>query len=829
MDLIKEHISLCLHSFVIEKSTTLEAVNNEIQNDLRTDLIELIRYLNHLLDKTFIPTNDTVTNLHIHIDDEFNDAQKLLIAEFLSIKTFIHYHSTDNDTNEANLAIIELKAAFETKLNVLEMKCPDGASGKNGGNRIWRNWVNEKKENKSLLNFYESLNERSELKPKSIINTQKNFCSSVSQIFEFKPYCVSINSKYKSYNILNATKTLNEIDIINNKIIDDLDSILLFDCERKSLMTNFSLEKINEWNSDYDTIFKKYLIITFGKEYQSINNLRNKIDLIRERFKIPPNSSYTINKSEIDFLLKRKVKSSTSIDFIGSESSSFWETFVLETSIRELYELRSIKLMNIYSICYTDEIKSYIIEDLFSKKEVSDLISSSTKIAILELMDDDIEKLKEALSNTLDFIINSDIKTKIIESLINTPTIIFDESIIKNLTLQKKIIDSLNIERSINFKTWSDLLNSGSNNLLILSYRDQGKYPNYYYPNLLEIEYHPDTIATAILPHFLFAYHYKWSKYNLLKEYFKYLNHPIREKHFDWNQLWKLILELKPEAKLDIDWNLENVYSSSENKESFKVKLKNQRVKTFHSSDLLIFSEFDIEKPKIERFKWFFENVDFDETKYKIQKIDEFLDEFNPAEKLIDTSQHEVELQIIRKQLGLENETAGRIWKVLLNKKAEIIGQDTLYSDLLQLFSNNNIPLVKPGYFISSWLNTQSDTLMPRGNKVFKTLCDYLKLSKNYRLILYRLKNTSISGKIEATRKYSSLLKDLFADGCFNKGVSLESILQNKIQHYQKNHSLEELGIDNQNPMSGLITLIELIQPELKLLELETIEKLSNE
>ena len=167
--------------------------------------------------------------------------------------------------------------------------------------------------------------------------------------------------------------------------------------------------------------------------------------------------------------------------------------------------------------------------------------------------------------------------------------------------------------------------------------------------------------------------------------------------------------------------------------------------------------------------------------------------------------------------------------KVLLNKKAEIIGQDTLYSDLLQLFSNNNIPLVKPGYFISSWLNTQSDTLMPRGNKVFKTLCDYLKLSKNYRLILYRLKNTSISGKIEATRKYSSLLKDLFADGCFNKGVSLESILQNKIQHYQKNHSLEELGIDNQNPMSGLITLIELIQPELKLLELETIEKLSNE
>jgi len=73
MELIKQHISPCLHSFVVEKSTTLEDVFNEIQNDLRTDLIELIRYLDNLLDRTFTPTNDTVTTLHIHIEDEFND------------------------------------------------------------------------------------------------------------------------------------------------------------------------------------------------------------------------------------------------------------------------------------------------------------------------------------------------------------------------------------------------------------------------------------------------------------------------------------------------------------------------------------------------------------------------------------------------------------------------------------------------------------------------------------------------------------------------------------------------------------------------------------
>src|SRR5690606_38178085 len=132
---------------------------------------------------------------------------------------------------------------------------------------------------------------------------------------------------------------------------------------------------------------------------------------IRERYKIPIDSSYTVLGSEIDLLLKKNKKAPTSIEFVGSESSSFWGEFLLETSIRDLYELRSIKLMNIYSICFTEEIKDYIIGDIFSKDESSKLISSSTKTAILELRDVDIDTLKEALSNTLDLIINSQIKS----------------------------------------------------------------------------------------------------------------------------------------------------------------------------------------------------------------------------------------------------------------------------------------------------------------------------------------------------------------------------------------------------------------------------------
>lgn len=828
MELIKQHISTSLHSFTNEISSTFEANFNEIQNDLSTELVGLIRYLDNLLNEAFPNTNDNIAVLHIHFEEEFNDLQKLLIAEFLCIKTFTHYHSTDKNATESNLTLIELIATIEAKLHALEMRCPDGASGKNGGNRIWKNWVKEKKENRSLLEFYKSLNESSSLKPKLIINTQKNICSSVSQIFEFKPYCVLINSKNKSYNLLNATKTLNEIDAINNEIIDELDSIVLFDCERKSLMSNFSLEEINKWNSDYDTSFKKYLIITFGKEYQSIHNIRNKIELIRDRFKIPINSSYTLNKSEIDFLLRRKEKSTISIDFVGLESSSFWDTFVLETSIRELYELRSIKLMNVYSICYYDEIKCYIIDNIFSKKESSELISSSTKMAILELRDDDIETLKEALSNTLDLIINSDIKARIIESLSNSPTIIFDEAIIKNVTLLSKIAHYLGLARSIKLKTWSDLLNPSSNYFLILSYRDQGKYPNYYYPNLLEIEFDSETAINAVLPNLLFGHHYNWSKYYFLKEYHKSLTHPIRENYFEWNKLKNTIQALKPEQKLYIDWNLENEYSNSEQRETFKVKLKNQRAKTFNSSDLFIISDDKNISRKVVKID-FLLSLENDDGKLNVQNLNEIQENINIYEKIVDKKQQDAELDVIRKQFNLGDESAGRLWKILLRNIADTNGEEKIYNDLKNNFESKGLKIVSQFHFKNSWINPQSESIAPLSKRVFIELCDYLKIPKIYFVIIQRIRNASKQSSRQSTGQMNQLLKDLFNDGCFDDGKNARDIINNRLAFYKSNHPLDELGIDENYLADNLVTLTELIQPELKLLELETIEKLTNE
>lgn len=828
MDLIKQHIEFYLNDFIGDKEFNSFLLGN-IENYVKKKrYIKLLKYIDNLID---FKSKDFINTLHIHFENEFDLELEIIIFQMIIAKCF-YYHKTleekSLDTIDNNTELEDLINNYQQKYNRLDGRCPDGASAKNGGNRLYKNWVLQKTELRCLLSFYKRLQANTTFLNKTLINCKAGFKNQVLESYSLNPLVVDIdNSDFKfCYNIINSNFSLNEIDK-KWDLIDNTINIILFDCESKRMMLNYSFEELSKWNEEYDTNFRNYFIITFGNGTNSIKKTRDKLQNVQERFKIKEGNSYTILMSELNFILKRKTNS-IKLELIGFESSSFWETFVLETSIRELYELRSIKLMNIYSICYNDEIKDYIIDNLFSKKESSELISSSTKMAILELRDDDIGILKEALSNTLDLIINSNIKTKIIESLSNTPIIIFDEAIIRNVKLLSKITHYLGLTRLIKLKTWSDLLNFGTNFFLILSYRDQGKYPNYYYPNLLEIEFDSETTINAVLPNFLFGHHYKWSKYYLLKEYQKCLTHPIRENYFEWNKLKNTIQTLKPEQKLNIDWNLENEYSNSEQRETFKIKLKNQRAKTFNSSDLFIISDENNMSRKVVKID-FLLTIEKDDNKVYVQNLDEIQENINIYDKIIDKKQQEAELEVIRKQFNLGDETAGRLWKVLLKNLAKELGEDELYSELKIYFETKGIKIVSQFHFKHSWINPQSESIAPLSKKVFIELCDYLKIPKIYFVIIQRIRNASKQSSRQSTRQMNQLLKDLFNDGCFDNGKNSREIINNRLVFYKLNHPLDELGIDENYLADNLVTLIELIQPELKLLEFETIEKLSNE
>ncbi len=828
MEMIKQHILPRLNSFTNEALISINNIFNEIQNESKAEFTEIIFYIEHLLNLCYLSTNQGLTSLHIHIENEFDDSKKLLLAEFILIK--FHYLEFINSIEQENNLNHEIQILTNRVNNFFfpvkkSRDYPFGVS-----TQEYNQITHKHKKNKELIKFYKKFNKK--VKPKLVFNSTVNNINSLINWFEFKPFAKEINNEVYSTNLLNSSQTLNKIDEINNQLIDELDSIILFDCERKRIMTNFSFEEIAKWNTDYDTKFTKYLIITFGKVSSSINHTRNKLELIRERFKIPTNTTYTITKSEIDFFLKRKESAPLSIEFVGYESSSFWDTFVLETSvletsIRELYELRSIKLMNIYSICYTDEIKDYIIGELFSEKESSELISSTTKLAILELRDDYIEVLKEALSNTLDSIINLGIKSKATDSLSTNTAIVLDEAILRNQNLLSKVKNCLGLNKTAEFKTWSDLTNCEFKDLVILSYRDQGRYPNYYFPSLLELDLVSEYIAKAILPSFLFKQYYNWSKYNLYKEYHKLLTHPIREQHFEWNKLKSKIQELKPEQKLNIDWNLENEYSNSDHRESYKIKLKGQRVRTAYGSDLLILTEDAKTHYKVVKIDYLL-SLDNEDMVF-IQNLDEIQQNINIYDKIVDKKQQEAELEVIRKQFNLGDETAGRLWKVLLKNLAEVQGEDQLYSELKKYFETKGIKIVSQFHFKNSWINPQSESIAPLSKRVFIELCEYLKIPKIYFIIIQRIRNSTKQSSRQSTRQMNQLLKDLFNDGCFDTDKNPKEIINNRLDYYKANHPLDELGIDENHLATNLVALVELIQPELNLIELETIEKKSNE
>jgi hypothetical protein len=821
MEIVNNHIFRKLCDILTQNDHSFDKLFSYIKGDIKLAYRDILFYLNLILDNSVNYGDGTISPIHIHFSYDLDSEIKDLIAEFLLIKN--HISTLENNT----LIFGSIDSEIQVLNNKINAFCYPAKKSKEypfGLNTIEYNKViNKHKRNTSLLKFYQSVGTK--LKFNLLFNSTVNQISNLKDKFFNSYYAVDLSDKIYSTNLFNSEYSLNDLDIMDSELIDSLNTILLFDADRKTKMVEFSLNELRKWNDDFGTNFSKIIIISFGHNSRSINNIKNKLEVVKSRFHFPNNSSYTILKSEVEFILKRKIESTLLPTFLGQMTLQSWQLFLTEVSLYSLYELRSIKLLNIYSTCISQEIKSYILDDVFSNLETSELVSPSTKQSILELREEAIDFLRELLSITLDEVINSNL-TEIVNK---DEYIVLDDAIVRNSKLSKLIIQGFSIKDGKNIKTWADLNEINSGSIVILSYRDQGKYPNYFYPNLFELE--AKTKVTAILQVLFFGIQFKWAEYFLLKDYYKNLFHSFRNSHFDWGGLNEIITNLKPQTKLNIDWELENEYSYSDHREGYKVKLSNNKSKLYHSSDLVIYSETEIYNPRIERIKWLYENLDFEESEFKIQKLDELLDEFNPAEKLIDTSKQEEELFEIRKELGLNNESAGRIWKTLLNRKLVSTDLERLYVELKTLFDRNDIPLVSMNHFKNTWLNIDSDSLVPRGNKVFRILCDYLGLKANYRLILYRLKNISISGKIEATKKYSRLLKDLFSDGCFNnfdvKNLEVTSdILMNRIQYYRENHIFDELGIDNENPIIGLLTLIELIQPELKLNKLESIEKI---
>ena len=182
-------------------------------------------------------------------------------------------------------------------------------------------------------------------------------------------------------------------------------------------------------------------------------------------------------------------------------------------------------------------------------------------------------------------------------------------------------------------------------------------------------------------------------------------------------------------------------------------------------------------------------------------------------------------MNIIRQQFQIDNNETGRLWKILLKKKTTLLSEDELYDQLKVYLESKGLKIVSINHFKNNWLNPESDSMAPLNKNVFVGLCEFLELPKIYFRLIQRLRNASKQSTRRSTLQMNRLLQNLFNDGCFDDGVDLNEIIANKLEDYKREHPLDELGIDERYLGENLITLVELIKPEITLKEVEIIKK----
>ncbi|EHO13113.1 hypothetical protein HMPREF9714_00947 [Myroides odoratimimus CCUG 12901] len=821
MNLIDQHIRQHLFRFQDEEDALFQNIVELIQSEKKEKNILLLRYIHLLLNAVFSEENDNPQIFHLHFTHSLNDDSLSIIAQYVLIRLFKESYTKNNLSSGNNDWFESVKLKLNSKLRKLNT-CPDGASGKNGGNKIYKNWIKEKTSIKTLIDFYCDLGNGNEILNNTVFNCQVWLTNSINDFLTTNPYACTIDNynAYPTFNLLNTKSTLNEIDEIDNSIIDNLENVVLFDCERKRMMQSFSQQDMIK---DYDVNLKKYLIFSFGNKNNSVQTFRDKLVLIQSRFKITNNESYPILQSEIDDCLKRKSTKYIPVTFVGIEKSSFWDAFLLETNVQDLYELRSIKMMNLYSLCFDSEIKDYILQDIFSEKDTSELISEETKQRLLNLRYEDLSTLRNCLGNILELIISSDMKQSVSEKIKSETTLFIDVFILKSKQLRGLISKSLSLKDSNKLISWSELIPNKYNNIIILSYQDQGKFPYYFYPNVIETTVLKDVEITAIYHKFLFLIRYQWAKYNVTKDLYKLLDHPLRQKYFQWERLKKSINAMKPEIVENTNWDLEQQYSGNTNRETIKLKLKGEREKTFNCSDLFIYSR-DKKVFKVDKIGNIIEAIDEDE-KYFVHYLDEIQERINLYEKIMDRSQQDEELNIIRQQFEINETDSGRLWKLLLKQKASTSNEEALYEELKNHFETKGVKIVSLHHFTNNWINPESDSIAPISKKVFIELCNFLGLPPIYFTLIRRLKNASKQSNRQSTRQMNRLLQDLFNDSSFDESEDIDKIITANLENYKRKHPLDELGIDERYLGDNLVALVELIKPEIVLKEMEKFKK----
>lgn len=828
MLLIKEHLK-----------NHLDELTKDANGDFH-DLFELLTHPNKQFYKPLLIYVEKVIN-ELWLEDEriiysnlhFEGATEnstWILKEFISLK-FFHLASRVEEDNEF---LVEKVKEYERILNYRYRETPPYVSGVRSNKRT-KKWLDAKRADENLLSFYRQMlvkyGSKMPITPKTIVNLTVHDFERFRNLFECRSMAISVHKTINKNGslLLNFEKTFNEVDGIrldnDQYLFDGIENILLLGSEGKSFSKSFSYRDLREWSGSGR--LKRIFVVSFSSEY-GFHKLKSRLERIQSTYhsvpQYPTYKAYPILKDEIDHLLDEVKPNRSIVEFFGVNTSSFWDDFVRLVDLYEgLYELRSYKAMNVYSLATSDEINSIIIQGIFSNEDAF-LISSDTRAALHDLSQEAINKIRLSLENVLVSIGQSGWREFLRKRITKNQLIIVADVAKKNSRLLTALRNSLQLAPGQEFKSWKDVdLIENKKEIIAIDYRDAGKFPYSIHPNLFELDHAQAEIRGYFIA-FLFKLKFDWCQYRYSSDLLKILTNPVRVKTFDIISVANKIGRQKPSVSEQTNWLVEQQYHSERHGSVAKLTFSQNKVRSFPSSELFII--------KVEEHDIFsvvraadLNDIDHEDNLYA-QPLDDIHMGFNIYDKIVNKEREARELQIIKAKYSLsETDKSESLWKILLKKRLADKDVETFYNEVQSSLRVKGVELVGRSTFEHQWINVNSATLIPRERKLFMYLCEYLGLPDVYFFIMRRLKNAEVQNNRRNSQQMNALLSDLFNEGCFtdDKHSRLKSLNQIK-QQLLENHDLEEIGFYQDTLVDDLNALVELLRPHIKLQKLIKIE-----
>jgi hypothetical protein len=830
MRLIKEHLK-----------PYLDGLTRSASSDFY-DVFDLLTHPNKEFYKRFLIYTEKViydllregseiayANLH------FEGATETLVwilKEFVPLR-FFHLASKKGENDKYLVTKIE---EYQRILKYRYAETPSYVSGLRTNKRA-KKWIEAKKGDENLLKFYQRLaikyNYKISLTPRTIVNVQTSDLERLQTLFQSRSIGVSIKdaARRSASLLLNTELTFDKVDGIKLEsgeyLFDEIENIVVLGCESKNVSKSFNLRELRKWNVSGK--LKTFLVVTFSQQKDGFHKLKSRLERTQSAFhsvpQFPDLRSYTVLREEVDHLLGETKPSQSSIEFFGSPSSMLWDDFVAKTELYEgLYELRSYKLMNIYSLATTSEVKAIILDGVFNENAEYNLLNPETRVTLEELSSETIENLKASLENVLSSIVQSGWLEFLQRRITGCQIMVMGDTARHHKKLITAFNNSLKPLSGYEFLSWHEVdLSNNDKSVVAIDYRDTGKFPYSIRPNLLELE-NSNAEVRGYFISFLFKIKFDWCHYRYSSDLFRLLTNSTRSQHFDMDDLELLIRKQKPPFVEKTNWNIEQLYQSERPGTFLRLSFSPNRVKSFPSSELFIVRIGTNSNLFVTRAGDLLD-IEHDSDLY-VQPLDDIHSGFNIYDKIANKQREEKELHAIKATYSLNaTDKPEHLWKNLLIRQAKEKDSDEWYHEVKSYLRANGADLVSKTTFEHHWMKVDSDTLIPRERKVFRLLCAFLNLPDTYFFIMRRLKNVEVQNSRRNSQQMNSLLSDLLNANCFHDdAISRMTILTSIKQRLLKHHALEEIGFFRDTLVDDLNTLIELLRPQIELQRLLKVE-----